>query len=92
MAEESNLTFVTESLPAFFLRQPTTAEIEVSGGTPPYNFELTEGTLPKGLSLTKGGKILGTPRELADVTVSIKVKDREGASLTQAFQVLVIAP
>jgi hypothetical protein len=64
----------------------------MSGGTPPYSFEITEGTLPRSLSLNMEGEISGVPAGVADITVFVKVKDAAGASLTQAFAVSVEMP
>jgi hypothetical protein len=89
---QSTLTFITESLPDFHVGVPANVQIEVSGGTPPYIFQITQGTLPKTLTLNKKGKISGTPRRVADTTVFVKVTDKVGASLTQAFAVRVVKP
>lgn len=89
--KQSTLTFITESLPAFTAGEPKKVRLEVSGGTPPYSFEITEGELPRGLSLTRG-TIFGEARRAADTTIFVKVTDKAGASLTQAFNLQVIAP
>ena len=88
----STLTFITESLPDFTVGVPKQVDLEVSGGTPPYRFEITQGTLPRGLKLSIRGRISGVARRVADTTVFIKVTDHAGASLTQAFPVRVVAP
>ncbi len=89
---QSTLTFITESLPDFHRGVPANYQIEVSGGTPPYRFEITQGTLPRSLTLGIKGKISGVPRRVADTTVFVKVTDKVHASLTQAFAVRVSAP
>ncbi|MDQ6652976.1 MAG: putative Ig domain-containing protein [Acidobacteriota bacterium] len=88
---QSTLTFITESLPGFFVGESAQVDIEASGGTTPYSFEITEGTLPNGLHLTEGGRISGTPTESGDTTVFVKVTDNEGSHLTQAYDVQVSA-
>lgn len=88
----STLTFITESIPDFTVGVAKQVDLEVSGGTPPYLFEITQGTLPRGLTLSKKGRISGVARRPADTTVFIKVTDHAHASLTQAFAVRVVAP
>lgn len=89
---QSTLTFITESLPDFTVGIPQQVDIEASGGTRPYRFEITQGTLPRGLKLSIRGRLSGVARREADTTVFIKVTDKVGASLTQAFPVRVVAP
>jgi hypothetical protein len=85
----SQLTFITESLPDFTVGVLSSVILEVSGGTPPYKFKITQGNLPQGLVLSKAGKISGKPTKKADTTVFVKVKDNAGGGLTQAFAVRV---
>ena len=87
-----NLTYITESIPDFTVGVAGQFEFEASGGTPPYQFAITQGTLPRGLTLSRRGRLSGTARRPADTTVFIKVKDLVNASLTQAFPVRVTAP
>lgn len=86
------LTFITESLPDFTLGESANFQIEVCCGTPPYHFEVVQGTLPEGLHLNQHGKITGKPLEVSDTTVFVRVMDRAGCSLTRAFQVRVVEP
>ena len=56
------LAFGTTPLPAATTGVPYTTTLTASGGTPPYAFSLTSGTLPDGLSLNAStGTIGGTP-------------------------------
>jgi hypothetical protein len=88
-ADCSTLTFLTESLPGFFVGQPANFQIEAIGGTPPYHFELVDGTLPAGLHLNSNGKITGKPTAVADTTIFVQLTDSAGCTLTQAFAVRV---
>ena len=88
----ANLTFITESIPDFTVGVAGQFDFEVSGGTPPYAFTITQGTLPRGLTLSRRGRLSGTARRPADTTVFINVRDHAGASLTQAFPVRVTVP
>lgn len=85
----STLTFITESLPDFTQFTPANFQIEAVGGAPPYTFEITQGTMPTGLSLSQTGLITGTPTQVADTTVFVKLSDAANDSITQAFAVRV---
>ncbi len=87
----STLTFITESLPDFTRNTPVSFQIEAVGGTPPYTFEITQGSLPAGLGFSSTGQITGTPTLVADTTVFVKLSDAANDSLTQAFAVRVEA-
>jgi hypothetical protein len=88
----AQLTFISESIPDFTVGVAGHFDFVVSGGTPPYSFNITQGTLPRGLTLSKTGKLSGTARRPADTTVFIKVTDHVHANLTQAFPVRVTVP
>lgn len=85
----STLTFITESLPEFTQFTPANFQIQAVGGTPPYQFEITQGAMPAGLTLHATGAITGTPTQVADTTVFVKLSDAAGDDLTQAFAVRV---
>jgi hypothetical protein len=86
----STLTFITESLPDFTQNTPASFQIEAVGGTPPYNFQITHGALPPGLSLSQPGVITGTPTQVADTTAFVRLSDAANVSVTQAFAARVV--
>lgn len=60
------------------------------GGTPPYTFALTSGSLPTGTSLnTSTGVISGTPSAIATYSFTIKVTDNLGAFNSFSFQITI---
>ena len=85
MQPKSTLAYVTESLPAFTVGEAYDFNLEAVGGTPPYNFALTQGALPSGLNLSSAGKISGTPTNASGTTAFIKLSDSAGDNVTQAF-------
>ncbi|HEV2800161.1 MAG TPA: putative Ig domain-containing protein [Pyrinomonadaceae bacterium] len=91
MPPTSTLTYITESIPDGTVRKPYKFALQPSGGKPPYSFKITQGTLPKGLTMTSQGVISGVPRAVADNTVFVKLTDSARATLTQAFPVRVNA-
>jgi len=86
----STLTLLPESLPDFPLGQPVHFDLQPSGGTAPYTFTVTGGTLPAGIHLTPNGKLRGNPTEVIDTTVFFTATDANGCSLTQAYPVRVV--
>ena len=90
MSTESQLTFITESLPEFEVGQEYTEWLQVSGGTPPYSFAVTQGTVPAGIEVTSMGTVNGVPLQAEDVTFEVTVTDSAGANETQAFEAVVV--
>jgi hypothetical protein len=86
----STLTFLTESLPAFRLGQIKKTRVQAVGGTLPYSFGITQGTLPPGLGFNHLGTLFGRPTQSGDTTIFIKVIDFVGAHVTQAFDLQVM--
>lgn len=91
-ATASTLTFITESIPQFTVGVFQEFALEASGGTPPYVFAITQGSLPQGLSLgSNNGTISGTPQTPGTSTPFFKLTDSAGDHLTQAMEVTVVA-
>jgi hypothetical protein len=88
---QSTLTFISEGIPDSTVGAIQKFKLQASGGTPPYSFKITQGRLPKALKLSKNGILSGVPKAEADVTIFVKLTDRLGATLTQAFPVRVTA-
>jgi hypothetical protein len=64
-----------------------------SGGTAPYTFEVTSGTLPDGLDLDENtGQITGTPTALGTFNFDITATDNFGCSGTRSYEVDIICP
>lgn len=92
LAPCNTLTFLTESLPNFYVGQFANVKIQAIGGTPPYTFQITSGSLPPFLFMLPNGRIIGLPIVVADTTIFVRVTDSMGCNLTQAFAVRVDQP
>jgi hypothetical protein len=73
---------------------PSFTPVTASGGTTPYSYALTGGTLPAGMSFsTSTGVVSGTPTAtLATTTFTVTVTDVAGASSAKTFTLTVNAP
>src|SRR5215472_15408533 len=61
------------------------------GGTPPYTYAVTSGSLPTGLSLnSSSGAISGTPSVAGTYSFTITATDTFGASGSAAFQIIIV--
>ena len=70
------LQITTTSLPDATVGQPYSAQLAATGGTTPYKWKISSGTLPAGLTLSTSGLISGTPSSTATTsTFTVKVKD-----------------
>jgi len=59
--------------------------LQAAGGTPPYTWTLTSGSLPAGLSLSGAGVLSGTPTAAGNFTFQATVTDSAGATAAQTF-------
>lgn len=89
------VTITTTSLPNGQVGTTYNETLAAAGGTAPYSWSLTSGTLPAGLSLSaSSGAISGTPTAAAtSVQLALKVIDSSTPALTQSATVtLTIVP
>ncbi len=79
-------------LPAGTVNSPYSRTITAGGGTGPYTFATTSGTLPAGLApITNTGLIAGTPTEEGTFTFTITAEDANGCTGLREYT-LVINP
>jgi len=84
--------FGTSELPAATQGSSYSAGIEVSGGTPPYAFSLTSGSLPPGVTLSPDGTISGSPTAAGNYPFEVTVTDANNIQQTMAFSISVSGP
>lgn len=83
------LTIQTTTLPRAYIRQQYQARLEARGGVTPLKWELTQGTPPVGVMLSREGVLSGTPTETGDFKFTITVSD-SGKPAVQRSQQLVL--
>ncbi|MVA23104.1 putative Ig domain-containing protein [Agrobacterium vitis] len=67
--------------------------VTASGGTSPYSYAVSSGTLPSGLTLnTATGSISGTPTTAANTSFTITATDANGATGSASYSLAVTEP
>ncbi|MDR0306147.1 MAG: putative Ig domain-containing protein [Chitinispirillales bacterium] len=66
--------------------------LSASGGTAPYNWSVTSGTLPSGLSMSGSGVISGIPVKAQSADFTVKVTDANGGQTTKELSISIINP
>jgi hypothetical protein len=85
---------LTGSLPNATLGVPYTQTLTAQGGLPPYTYTLTAGTLPPGITLSKGGVISGTPTAVGASSFTVTATDSQSTpqSASLPLVLLVVYP
>ena len=65
--------------------------ITASGGTAPYTFAVTSGTLPPGLTLATGGLISGAPTTVGTSDFTVTGTDAAGGTISSPYSITVNA-
>ena len=65
--------------------------IGASGGTAPYTFSVSAGSLPAGLALSGSGALSGTPAANGNFAFAVQVKDANNATATRNYTLSVEA-
>jgi Putative Ig domain len=81
------------TLPAGTIGQSYAVGVFADGGTTPYTWTRTSGTLPPGLALQASpGRITGTPTTAGTYTFTLRVADSGGQSRTGTFSITINPP
>jgi putative Ig domain-containing protein len=85
-AAPASLSITTSSLPNGQVGTAYTATLAATGGTTPYTWSLTNGTLPSGLTLnSSSGSITGTPTATANnIALSFTVTDSSSTAQSKS--------
>ncbi len=84
------LKVLTEALPAALLGQSYAAQLEATGGAPPYKWALPQGTMPDGLLLESSGKLGGVAKAKGKASVLVQVTDSKDKTADRILVVEVV--
>ena len=84
------LSIITQSLPDGTIGQSYYQTVTATGGTSPYTWSITTGSLPTGLAFNGStGVISGTPTVLGTFSFTIQAQDANANTASQAFSIYV---
>ncbi len=86
------VAITTSSLPAAVAGVTYSQTLSASGGTPPFQWTVTSGSLPAGISLSPTGSLSGTPPAAGDPSFSVQVTDSNGATDIKSLTLTVAPP
>ena len=86
------ITVLPPTLPAGTVAVPYSQLITAIGGTAPYTFALTAGTLPAGLTLLSDGTLSGTPTAGGTFPLTVVATDANGFTGTINYNLLINPP
>ena len=69
------LEVLTVALPTALLGKNYAAQLEATGGVPPYSWKLAQGTLPDGLLLEASGKLGGIAKAAGKASILVQATD-----------------
>ncbi len=84
-----SLSIVTQSVPAGTVGTDYFTAAIATGGTAPYVYSISSGTLPPGISLTRAGVFSGMPSAAGTYSVNVRVDDAAGNFTVSSLTIVV---
>jgi uncharacterized repeat protein (TIGR03803 family) len=81
----NGVALLPQTLPAATVGAGYNQALTAVGGTAPYTFAVTAGSLPGGLTLSTAGVLSGTPTAAGPASFTVTATDTTGASGSQAY-------
>ena len=88
----SSFNVTTSSLPNGTLNTAYAASLSGSGGSLPYNWRLTAGQLPAGITLSSTGILSGTPTTSGSSTFTVQASDSNTPSAKASASLTLVVP
>ena len=83
------ITVNPASLPAGVVGTAYNQTISATGGTSPYTFHVTSGSLPNGISLSTAGALTGTPSAAGTFNFAITATDNNGCNGLRSYTIVI---
>jgi hypothetical protein len=80
---------ISSPLPSGKVTTPYNQTLTATGGLPPYNWSITSGTLPSGLTLYNSGEISGNPTTTGTSNFIAQVIDEYTSKATKNFSITI---
>lgn len=84
------LAIASRALPVGHRGRAYSASLKATGGTAPYRWVRTGGTLAPGLRLAANGRLTGVPGRAGTFELRARVVDRNGAARTRVFSLRIV--
>jgi hypothetical protein len=84
------LAITTASLPGGTVGALYSQALAATGGTSPYTWQSTGGSLPGGVTLDSAGNLYGTPTAAGSFTFQVRVSDSQQGSATGSFTIRIV--
>ncbi len=81
-----------ETLPTALVGAPYAHSVTATGGTGPYTFTVSSGSLPPGVTLASGGAFSGTPTTAGSATFAVTATDALSATGTRSYTIAITDP
>jgi len=85
------ITIAPATLPTGSVGTAFSQTLTGSGGTAPYSFGVTAGTLPPGLTLTAAGVLAGTPTTVTTAAFTVRGTDANGCFAERSYSMTILA-
>ena len=82
-------SITTSSLPGGTVGVPYSQALAATGGTTPYTWSVSSGSLPTSLSLSSGGVISGTPSVAGTFSFVVEVTDASSLTATASLSITI---
>ena len=83
------ILFLTTTLPKATQNQAYLQTIQLSGGVPPFKFDLSSSALPAGLTLSQSGTLSGTPTAAGTFPLTVRATDSANLIASLAYSLTI---